>query len=55
MESALYNRDILRLAASLVAGDRLETPTAAQNRARRSAAAGFRLTSLWLPMAQLLR
>ena len=25
-DSALYNRDILRLAASLVAGDRLETP-----------------------------
>ncbi len=26
MDSALYNRDILRLAASLVAGDRLENP-----------------------------
>ena len=26
MDSALYNRDILRLAASLVAGDRLERP-----------------------------
>ncbi len=26
MESALYNRDILRLAASLVAGDRLDNP-----------------------------
>lgn len=26
MDSALYNRDILRLAASLVAGDRLEHP-----------------------------
>jgi NifU-like protein involved in Fe-S cluster formation len=27
MESALYNRDILRLAASLVAGDRLDNPS----------------------------
>jgi NifU-like protein involved in Fe-S cluster formation len=26
MDSALYNRDILRLAASLVAGDRLDNP-----------------------------
>lgn len=26
MDSALYNRDILRLASSLVAGDRLENP-----------------------------
>lgn len=26
MDSALYNRDILRLAASLVAGDRLDSP-----------------------------
>lgn len=26
MDSALYNRDILRLAASLIAGDRLENP-----------------------------
>lgn len=27
MDSALYNRDILRLASSLVAGDRLENPS----------------------------
>jgi NifU-like protein involved in Fe-S cluster formation len=41
MDSALYNRDILRLASSLVAGDRLDSPDGSAE--RRSPVCGSRI------------